>query len=97
MDQDLPHWMRLAALLEGLVQQCARIFQRLQSAAAPGILLLDRRGAVMEFVLETVEVIQFAVVAYSDYLGGSFVKEEVLEVALFLMRRYSQCFGSLMS
>lgn len=59
--------------------------------------LLDLRAAVMEFVQEILEVIQFAVNSCSGYLDGSFVMEEALEVALFVMRLYSQYSGSLLS
>ena len=59
--------------------------------------MLDLRAAVMEFVQETLEVIRFAVRAYFGYLGVAFVMEEALEVALFLWKRYSQYFESLVN
>lgn len=59
--------------------------------------LLDLLAAVMEFVRETLEVIQLAVNSCSDYLDGSFVMEEALEVALSLNRSYSQYSGGLLS
>lgn len=87
VDQDLRHLRQLDSALAGLELALARIFQRLRTAAVPGI---GKQGVeVMASSQETLKVtFSRGKKPRLDFLGESFEMAVGQGVDLFLKKRY---------